>query len=62
MAGRAPLFLAQILGLLSPTSGFAEATPATATVTITDDGTGSALAPRSLGLSFNTAITRLMTD
>jgi hypothetical protein len=52
MAGRAPLFLAQMLGLLSPTSGFAEATPATATVTITDDGTGSALAPRSLGLSY----------
>jgi hypothetical protein len=44
--------LALTLGLLSPTSSFAQPTPATAAITITDDGTGPGIAPRFLGLSY----------
>ena len=54
--GRAPLFLVLTLGLLSPISGLAQSTPATATVTITDDGTGGEIAPRFLGLSYEMSL------
>jgi hypothetical protein len=53
---RAPLFLVLALGLVNPTSGWAQSTPATATVTVTDDGTGSNLSPRFMGLSYEMAL------
>jgi hypothetical protein len=53
---RAPLFLVLALSLPNPTSGWAQSTPATATVTITDDGTGSDLSPRFLGLSYEMSL------
>ena len=56
LAWRAPLFLVLALGLLNPASGSAQSTPATATVTITDDGTGSKLSPRFMGLSYEMSL------
>jgi hypothetical protein len=53
---RATLFLALALSWLAPKSASAQLTPATATVTITDDGTGSELAPRFMGLSYESSI------
>ena len=52
MTWRAPLFLALALGLLNSTSAWAQFTPATATVTITDDRTSSKIAPLFMGLSY----------
>ena len=56
MIWRAPLFLALTFGLLSPNTGMAQSTPATATVTVTDEGTGNVLAPRFMGLSYEMAL------
>ncbi len=53
---RAPFFLALTFGLLSPHAMPAQATPATATVTVTDDGTGNVLAPRFMGLSYEMSL------
>jgi hypothetical protein len=44
------------LGLLNPASGWAQSTPATATVTVTDDGTGSKISPLFMGLSYEMAL------
>ncbi len=49
---RAPFFLALTFALLSPAFVSAQTTPATATVTITDDGTGSKISPVFMGLSY----------
>ena len=53
---RAPFFLALTLGLLSPNPGPAQSTPAAATVTITDDGTGSNVSSRFMGLSYEMSL------
>ncbi len=52
----AALFLALALGLLSPNSGPAQSPAATATVTVTDDGTGSKVSPRFMGLSYEMSL------
>ena len=56
ITGRASLFLALILNLLSVDLLSAQSTPATATVTITDDGTGSKLSPVFMGLSYEMSL------
>ncbi len=50
------LLLALIIALLSPAPGRAQSTPATATVTITDDGSSRELSPRFMGLSYEMSI------
>jgi hypothetical protein len=56
MTWRAPFFLALAFSLLSPHSGSAQSTPATATVTITDDGAGRKISPLFMGLSYEMAL------
>jgi hypothetical protein len=56
IAWRAPLFLTLTFGLLSPISFAVQSTPADATVIITDNGTGSDLSPRFLGLSYEMSL------
>ena len=46
------LLVALASALLSPTPGWAQSAPATATVTVTDDGTGSKISPLFMGLSY----------
>lgn len=53
---RVPFFLALAFGLLGPRSGPAQSTPAAATVTITEDGTGSKISPRFMGLSYEMSL------
>ena len=52
ITGRVPLLLALNLSLLSLNFVSAQSTPVTATVTVTDDGTGSNISPRFMGLSY----------
>jgi hypothetical protein len=56
LAWRAPLLLVLALSLLNPNSGWAQSTPATATVTVTDAGTGGKLSSSFLGLSYEMAL------
>ena len=56
LAWLAPLSLAVTLNLAAPVSGLAQSTPATATVTISDDGTSSKIAPLFMGLSYEMAL------
>ena len=56
MARRAPLFLALFSSLLGPKAGSAPSTPATATVAVTDNGTGGELSPRFMGLSYEMSL------
>ncbi len=53
---RAPLLLALALGLFSSAAGLAQSTPASATVTITDDGSGSKVSRLFLGLSYEMSL------
>ena len=52
----APLLLAVTFNLFSPLSDSAQSTPATAAVTLTDDGTGSKVSPLFMGLSYEMAL------
>ena len=52
----ASVFLTLTFGFLSPDGGSAQPAPGTATVAITDDGTGSQLSPRFMGLSYEMSL------
>jgi hypothetical protein len=56
MISRALLFLALAFNLLQPNPGAAQSTPAAATVTVADDGTGSTLSSRFMGLSYEMSL------
>ena len=56
MTWHAPVFLALTFGLLGLHEGSGQSTQGTATITITDDGTGSELSPRFMGLSYEMSL------
>ncbi len=56
ITGRASLFLALILNLLSVDLLSAQSTLVTATVSVTDDGTGVTISPAFMGLSFEMSL------
>ena len=56
LISRARLLLVLTLGLINPPSGLAQSSPATATITITDDGTSRKTAPLFMGLSYEMAL------